>query len=94
MRRIIIDVYDHTSNDEVEDVLDALRAVGVDPRLETVSDRHVQPLATPAIRASEKVWLGKKTGSPVTLHASESEALWGRILSDSIASRAFTGPRT
>jgi hypothetical protein len=93
MRRIIIDVYDHTTDDEVEDVLAALKRVGVGPRLETVPDSHVAPLTPAQIQASEKVWLAKRVEKPVLLRADQAAALWSRIQADSIAARAFTGPR-
>ena len=93
MRRIIIDVYDHTTDAEVEDVLAALKGVGVDPRLETVPPSRVAPLTAAQIQASEKVWLAQRVEQPVTLDADQAAALWSRILGDSIAARAFTGPR-
>lgn len=30
MRRIVIDLYDHTKEDEIEDILDSLRCIGID----------------------------------------------------------------
>lgn len=35
MRRIVIDLYDHTSQEEIEDTLEALRGIGIyDARVE------------------------------------------------------------
>jgi len=93
MRRIIVDIYDHTTNDEVEDVLAALRGVGVDARLETVAPRRAEKPTPAQVQAREKVWLAQKVEQPITLSADQADALWQSILNDSICSRAFTGPR-
>lgn len=41
-RRIVIDVYPHTGDDEVEEILETLRGVGLDPHVEIV-DEHERP---------------------------------------------------
>jgi hypothetical protein len=95
MQRIVIDLYDHTSEDEVTEITEALKGLGVGGvRHERVTEERVAPFTALQKRVREGVWFAQKVGSDLSLTAEEADALWQSILSDAIAARAFTGPRT
>jgi hypothetical protein len=94
MQAIIIPLYAHTTQDEVREIIQLLADNGVDgARHEVVKDERVAPFTQAQKAAREKIWFAQKVGTGITLNEDAADALWQSILSDSIAARAFTGPR-
>lgn len=95
MQRIVIDLYDHTTEDEVAEIIETLKSVGLDDaRHERVSEERVAPFTHAQLAVRERVWRNAQAHAPTTLDGNEVADLWDTILSGSIAARAFTGPRT
>lgn len=46
-RRIVIDLYDHTPQSEVDEILEVLRGVGLDPRVEAEVSHRTDSVACP-----------------------------------------------
>lgn len=88
MRRIVIDIYPHTSNHETTECVETLRGVGFTPR---DVDIPAYEQTEAAGRARTLVWAASQDGRGVTLTAEEVEGLWLSIIQDSRSVAALKG---
>jgi hypothetical protein len=95
MRRIIIDIYEHTSQAEIDEIVETVKGQGIDCRV--VDLDGVEGISELGAQAREKVWsasqepLWDPARGGVTLSKAETNALWLSILKDSRSVVALKG---
>lgn len=90
MRRIVIEIYDHTDDAEVAECVEAIRGIGFAPRLVDIPKYEGGP-GTDSALARGIVYAASQDGRGCTLTAAEAEALWLSILQDSRSVAALKG---
>ncbi len=78
--RIIIDLYTHTGDLEAQEMIEALKGIGID------GARHVRnaPLTAMQIKARTDVYRAAVDGEGITLQPGETDALWMSILGSEV----------
>jgi len=89
LHRIIIPLYDRTSDAEADEIIRDIRGIGLDgARAERIPDRPARAIE---IHVREKLYRAVMAEERVELSRDEAAALWQTILNDAHKVSAFRG---